>query len=135
MNAATGFLFDVEQTPNNTKPKREKKPVSADITANRHKGHARSVEAHQAHAQGFKNQEARILDWLQRRGALGGIADEASQELVISISSASARFSELKAKELIAESKLVRQTRYGSNATVCVLPEFLEAANDSVTND
>ncbi|MGE0131901.1 MAG: MarR family transcriptional regulator [Blastocatellales bacterium] len=131
-------LFDtgaaaVEQR---AKPKRQRKAKpDGDITARKHGGHARSVEAYENNKEGLTKQEARVLQFIESRKEQGAIADEVSRELGISGQSSSARMSELKARGLIAETELTRLTQWRNRATVCVAPEYLKAANANAVKE
>ena len=116
--------------------KRERKPKpEGDICANRHRGHARSVEAYEKNKEHLTKQERRVLEFIEGKKARGATADEVSRALKISGQSSSARMAELKMKERIVETQLIRETQWRNRATVCVVPEYLEAANASANKE
>jgi hypothetical protein len=104
-------------------------PSDGNITANRHKGHVRSLEAYQKGKDTLTMRCQQVLDFFRERQGYGAISDEVFRFLKLPVQSISARMSELKAAGLIVETELIRLTRWNNRATVCVVPEFQALAN------
>lgn len=98
---------------------------TTDITANRHGGNEESKAAHKRSLTHAARDRARILELLEKKGALGATCEELSQELDLGYTTASGRCSELKKDSLVVPNGAKRKTTRGCDAAVLVRPHFL----------
>ncbi len=91
----------------------------ADLCTSRHRGADTSVEAFRSTPESVRQkQRSRVLDLIVRKGSEGSTCEEASIELGIAYTAASARCTELQRLELIHAGLDRRQTTHGKTARV-----------------
>ena len=95
-----------------------------DITAGRHRGAETSEQAYERIRDGKEAVRLQILDYLGKRGRLGGTCEEMKDALELRYTSCSARCSELLAAGRAVRLGATRPTSSRSPASVLVLPEF-----------
>lgn len=91
--------------------------ASQDITAAKHHGNKYSAEANKSLTSNKQRLRLLVLSHIKAQGSYGATCDEAAGSLGMLAQSCSARFTELKALDLIKEIGK-RKTRSGRNAGV-----------------
>lgn len=115
-------------------PKDDQLGLDFDPCRRRHRGNEESEAAYNSTKVGKEAQLAEILDYIRSRGTTGATADEVSEALDIYIQTASARCSELKARDLVFKYR-TRPTRRGNSAAVLVAKEHFQATISGIVDE